>query len=51
MDACVPVRDSRWSSMRNIIVSIYQPSHLAGLIPTMESYIERAAKNLKDGED
>ncbi|TVT98917.1 hypothetical protein EJB05_55730, partial [Eragrostis curvula] len=44
-------RDSRWSSMRNIIVSIYQPSHLAGLIPTMESYIERAATNLNGGEE
>ncbi|XP_072149774.1 cytochrome P450 711A1 isoform X2 [Setaria viridis] len=44
-------RDSRWSSMRNIIVSIYQPSHLAGLIPTMESYIERAATNLQHGEE
>ncbi|KAL6847235.1 hypothetical protein ACP4OV_023088 [Aristida adscensionis] len=44
-------RDSRWSAMRNIIVSIYQPSHLAGLIPTMESYIERAAATLHDGEE
>ncbi|KAL6840506.1 hypothetical protein ACP4OV_030316 [Aristida adscensionis] len=44
-------RDSRWSAMRNIIVSIYQPSHLAGLIPTMQSYIERAAMNLKDGKE
>jgi thromboxane-A synthase len=38
--------------MRNVIVSIYQPSHLAGLIPTMESCIERAATtNLDDGEE
>ncbi|GJN17956.1 hypothetical protein PR202_gb05066 [Eleusine coracana subsp. coracana] len=44
-------RDSRWSAMRNIIISIYQPSHLAGLIPTMESYIERAATNLDEGEE
>jgi thromboxane-A synthase len=44
-------RDSRWSAMRNIIVSIYQPSHLASLIPTMESYIERATRNLSDGDD
>lgn len=37
--------------MRNIIVSIYQPSHLAGLIPSMQSHIERAATNLDgDGE-
>nr|CAB3478040.1 unnamed protein product [Digitaria exilis] len=44
-------RDSRWSAMRNIIVSIYQPSHLAGLIPAMESCIQRAATNLNDGEE
>ena len=37
--------------MRNIIVSIYQPSHLAGLIPAMESCIQRAATNLDDGEE
>ncbi|RCV26930.1 hypothetical protein SEVIR_5G287900v4 [Setaria viridis] len=44
-------KDSRWSAMRNIIVSIYQPSHLAGLIPAMESCIQRAATNLDDGEE
>ncbi|WOL05069.1 Cytochrome P450 [Canna indica] len=31
--------DSRWSSMRNIITFLYQPSHLANLIPTMQCYI------------
>lgn len=45
----VSARDSRWSALRNIIVSIYQPSHLAGLIPSMQSHIERAATNLDDG--
>ncbi|CAO2183153.1 unnamed protein product [Urochloa humidicola] len=45
-------RDSRWSAMRNIIVSIYQPSHLAGLIPAMDSCIRRAAAaGLGDGEE
>ncbi|CAM0908073.1 unnamed protein product [Alopecurus aequalis] len=44
-------RDSRWSAMRNLIISIYQPSHLASLIPTMSTYIERAARNLGDGEE
>ncbi|CAL4954939.1 unnamed protein product [Urochloa decumbens] len=44
-------RDSRWSAMRNIIVSVYQPSHLAGLIPAMDSCIRRAAAaSLGDGE-
>ncbi|KAF8648306.1 hypothetical protein HU200_064886 [Digitaria exilis] len=36
-------RDERWSAMRNTIISLYQPSHLAGLIPTMQRCIERAA--------
>lgn len=45
----VSARDSRWSALRNIIVSIYQPSHLAGLIPSMQSHIERAATNLDYG--
>lgn len=44
-------KDSRWSAMRNIIVSVYQPSHLAGLIPAMESCIQRASTNLDDGEE
>ncbi|CAO2178627.1 unnamed protein product [Urochloa humidicola] len=43
-------RDSRWSAMRNIIVSVHQPSYLAGLIPAMESYIRRAAASLGDSE-
>uniref|UniRef100_A0A0D9WRB2 Cytochrome P450 n=1 Tax=Leersia perrieri TaxID=77586 RepID=A0A0D9WRB2_9ORYZ len=36
-------RDARWSAMRNTIISLYQPSHLAGLIPTMHACITRAA--------
>uniref|UniRef100_A0A0E0LCR7 Cytochrome P450 n=1 Tax=Oryza punctata TaxID=4537 RepID=A0A0E0LCR7_ORYPU len=36
-------RDARWSAMRNTIISLYQPSHLAGLIPTMHSCVARAA--------
>ncbi|KQJ87011.1 cytochrome P450 711A1 [Brachypodium distachyon] len=39
-------RDSRWSAMRNTVASIYQPSHLASLVPTMHSYIQRAARNI-----
>ncbi|XP_031399454.1 cytochrome P450 711A1 [Punica granatum] len=39
-------RDSRWSTMRNTIVSVYQPSHLASLIPMMQSFIESAAEGL-----
>ncbi|XP_008793212.2 cytochrome P450 711A1 [Phoenix dactylifera] len=39
-------RDSRWSAMKNTIISMYQPSHLASLIPTMQSYIESATRNL-----
>lgn len=32
--------------MRNTIISLYQPSHLASLIPTMQSYIASAARQL-----
>lgn len=38
-------RDSRWSSMRNTIISMYQPSHLASLVPTMQSFIKSALQN------
>ncbi|RDX83805.1 Cytochrome P450 711A1, partial [Mucuna pruriens] len=39
-------RDSQWSTMRNTILSVYQPSHLASLVPTMQSFIESATQNL-----
>ncbi|XP_050363284.1 cytochrome P450 711A1 [Argentina anserina] len=39
-------RDTRWSTMRNTILSVYQPSYLVGLVPTMQSYIETATLNL-----
>nr|KYP33298.1 Cytochrome P450 3A9 [Cajanus cajan] len=39
-------RDSRWSTMRNTILSMYQPSHLASLVPMMQSFIESATQNL-----
>lgn len=38
-------RDSRWSKMRNKIISMYQPSHLATLIPAMQHFIESAAQH------
>ncbi|KAJ1256916.1 hypothetical protein BS78_K269100 [Paspalum vaginatum] len=44
-------RDSRWQSMRNVIISIYQPSHLASLIPAIQPYIERAGRLLHHGEE
>ncbi|KAJ3691973.1 hypothetical protein LUZ60_012323 [Juncus effusus] len=34
-------RDSRWSAMRNTVISLYRPSHLSSLIPIMQSYIEK----------
>lgn len=44
-------RDSRWQSMRNVIISIYQPSHVAGLIPAIQPYVERAGRLLRPGEE
>ncbi|MQM08412.1 hypothetical protein Taro_041265 [Colocasia esculenta] len=42
-------RDARWSSMRNAIIPFYQPSHLARLVPTMQSFIESATQDLANG--
>ncbi|KAJ8638459.1 hypothetical protein MRB53_012726 [Persea americana] len=39
-------RGGRWSTMRNTIISLYQPSHLSNLIPVMQSFIESATLNL-----
>uniref|UniRef100_A0A1D1XFE3 Thromboxane-A synthase n=1 Tax=Anthurium amnicola TaxID=1678845 RepID=A0A1D1XFE3_9ARAE len=43
-------RDSRWSSMRNAIIPFYQPSHLSSLVPTMQSLIESATRDLSNVE-
>lgn len=44
-------RDSRWSTMRNTILSVYQPSYLAKLVPTMQSFIETTTQNLPSEQD
>ncbi|KAE9586878.1 putative unspecific monooxygenase [Lupinus albus] len=44
-------RDSQWSSMRNTILSVYQPSHLSSLVPTMQSFIESATQNLDSQQE
>lgn len=44
-------RDARWSTMRNTILSVYQPSHLASLVPTMQSFIESATENFQSLEE
>ncbi|KAE8714029.1 CYP711A1 protein [Hibiscus syriacus] len=39
-------KDSRWSTMRNTILTVYQPPQLASLVPSMQNYIESATENL-----
>ena len=45
-DALFLSRDSAWSSMRNTVVPLYQPARLAGLVPTMQSYVEALADSV-----
>lgn len=44
-------KDSRWSAMRNTVISLYQPSHLASLIPTMQSYIDSTTLHFSKEEE
>ncbi|XP_008782508.2 cytochrome P450 711A1-like [Phoenix dactylifera] len=44
-------RDARWSAMRNTIISLYQPSHLASLIPTMQSYAVSLSLNVSNVQE
>ncbi|KAI4995078.1 hypothetical protein ZWY2020_034981 [Hordeum vulgare] len=44
-------KGSTWQAMRNVIISIYQPSHLASLIPAIQPYIERAGSLFCPGEE
>ncbi|KAH0449769.1 hypothetical protein IEQ34_020461 [Dendrobium chrysotoxum] len=43
-------RGSRWSFMRNTLISLYQPSHLSSLIPTMQSYVDLLLRNIANLE-
>ncbi|GJN38659.1 hypothetical protein PR202_gb27723 [Eleusine coracana subsp. coracana] len=44
-------KGERWSAMRNTIISLYQPSHLAGLVPTMQRCVERFAEAVLTSAD
>uniref|UniRef100_A0A0D9VDW8 Thromboxane-A synthase n=1 Tax=Leersia perrieri TaxID=77586 RepID=A0A0D9VDW8_9ORYZ len=50
-DALFLTRDSTWSSMRNMVIPLYQPARLAGLIPTMQSYVEALVDNIASCPD
>ncbi|XP_047940235.1 cytochrome P450 711A1-like [Salvia hispanica] len=39
-------REPRWSMMRNTVLSFFQPSRLAAMIPTMQDTIQTATQNL-----
>lgn len=39
-DALFLTRDSTWSSIRNTVIPLYQPTRLTGLVPTMQSYVD-----------
>ncbi|KAI3867664.1 hypothetical protein MKX03_036574 [Papaver bracteatum] len=43
-------RDTKWSLMRNTIISMYHPSHLSSLLRTMQCVVETAAQNLPTSE-
>ncbi|ONK80986.1 uncharacterized protein A4U43_C01F23990 [Asparagus officinalis] len=44
-------RDSSWSSKRNTVVSVYQPSHLANLIPIIYSHLESLISNISSSKE
>ncbi|KAL5698693.1 hypothetical protein ACHQM5_029693 [Ranunculus cassubicifolius] len=44
-------RDTRWTTMRNAITSIYQPTHLSTQLPLMKSVIELLTANLPSSEE
>ncbi|RZC51813.1 hypothetical protein C5167_020236 [Papaver somniferum] len=43
-------RGTRWSTMRNAIISLYQPSHIASLLPMMQSVIDSVDQHLPVSE-
>ncbi|KAI3944262.1 hypothetical protein MKW98_016492 [Papaver atlanticum] len=42
---------TRWTTMRNTIVSMYQPSHITSHLPMMQSVIESVDQHLPTSED
>ncbi|PIA42994.1 hypothetical protein AQUCO_02000447v1 [Aquilegia coerulea] len=44
-------RDTRWSIMRNTIISLYQPSHLSSQLPMMQSVMDSLTSNLQNSAE
>ncbi|KAF5206117.1 Cytochrome p450 [Thalictrum thalictroides] len=44
-------RDTRWSTMRNTIVSLYQPTHLSSQLPMMQTVVDSLTSNLQNSAE
>ena len=49
--ATLGCRDAQWSSMRSTVLSVFRPSYLSSIVPTMQSFIESATQNLESQKE